>query len=38
MTVPFSGVVRSVSVDHVRYNGGLSSVHSVLLGLLDSEL
>jgi hypothetical protein len=38
MTVPFSGVVPSVSEDHVRYNGGLSSVHSVLQGPLDSEL
>jgi hypothetical protein len=38
MTVPFSGVAPSVSEDHVRCNGGLSSAHAVLQGLLDSEL
>ena len=35
--MPFSGVVPSVSEDTVRRNGGLSSAHAVLLGLLDSE-
>src|SRR5215467_200174 len=38
MTVPFSSVVLSASEDHVRCNGGLSSAHAVLQGLLDSKL
>jgi hypothetical protein len=38
MILPFNSVVPCAIEDHVPCNGGLSSVHAVLQGLLDSEL